>query len=358
MPPKLSANLDLLRTVAVLLVLAQHLLRRFQTGNDFPPIGTFGVLIFFVHTCLVLMYSMERSGLDGSSLFPNFYLRRAFRIYPLSMLAVLTAVALHLDSGIHGVPGLSHSGPVGLGRVLSNLFLVQNLVKPGSIINVLWSLPFEVQMYVFLPFLFLWIRKKRGAVWRLSLLWLFSLVVAVIQIKLAAITGPASLAKRLSLLRMIPNFLPGVMAFVLPHTPRIKSFLWPIFIFVLVGVYMALPAEAMGWALCLILGLGIPWFGEIQTNWLRKASNRIATYSYGIYLSHQFCIWYVDDPLGAFSWWVKIPVLTLLLVGAPILLYHFIEKPLIRVGADLAARCSARTLAKVDLATSDRVTRT
>jgi peptidoglycan/LPS O-acetylase OafA/YrhL len=358
LPPKLSANLDLLRTVAVLLVLAQHLLRRFQTGNDFPPIGTFGVLIFFVHTCLVLMYSMERSGLDGSSLFPNFYLRRAFRIYPLSMLAVLTAVALHLDSGIHGVPGLSHSGPVGLGRVLSNLFLVQNLVKPGSIINVLWSLPFEVQMYVFLPFLFLWIRKKRGAVWRLSLLWLFSLVVAVIQIKLAAITGPASLAKRLSLLRMIPNFLPGVMAFVLPHTPRIKSFLWPIFIFVLVGIYMALPAEAMGWALCLILGLGIPWFGEIQTNWLRKASNRIATYSYGIYLSHQFCIWYVDDPLGAFSWWVKIPVLTLLLVGAPILLYHFIEKPLIRVGADLAARCSARTLAKVDLATSDRVTRT
>jgi peptidoglycan/LPS O-acetylase OafA/YrhL len=338
LPPKLSANLDLLRTVAVLLVLAQHLLRRFQTGHNFPPIGTFGVLIFFVHTCLVLMYSMERSGLDGSSLFSNFYLRRVFRIYPLSMLAVLTAVALHLDSDIHGVPGLSRSGPVGLGRVLSNLFLVQNLVKPGSIINVLWSLPFEVQMYVFLPFLFLWIRKKRGAVWRLSLLWLLSLFIAVIEIKVAAITGPASLAKRLSLLRRIPNFLPGVMAFVLPHTPKLKSFLWPIFIFILLGFYVAFPVEAMGWALCLILGLGIPWFGEIQTTSLRMVCNRIATYSYGLYLSHQFCIWYVDDPLVAFSWWVKIPVLTLLLVGVPILLYHFIEKPLIRVGAGLAAK--------------------
>jgi peptidoglycan/LPS O-acetylase OafA/YrhL len=180
----------------------------------------------------------------------------------------------------------------------------------------------------------------------------------VIQLKLAAITGPASLAKRLSLLQVIPNFLPGVIAFVLPHSPKIKSFLWPIFIFILVGTYAAIPAEAMGWALCLILGFGIPCFGEIQTNSLRVVSNRIATYSYGIYLSHQFCIWYVDDPLGAFSWRIKIPVLTLLLVGSPILLYHFIEKPLIRVGADLAAKCSARTLAKSDVTVRDRVTRT
>lgn len=258
MPPKLSPNLDLLRTIAVLLVLAQHLLRRFQTGSDVAPIGTFGVLIFFVHTSLVLMYSMERSGLDGSSLFSNFYLRRAFRIYPLSMLAVLTAVALRLDSGIHGVPGLTRSGPVSLGRILSNLFLVQNLMKPGSIINVLWSLPFEVQMYVFLPFLFLWIRKKHAAIRNLSLLWLFSLFVAVIQIKLAAITGPASLAKKLSLLRMIPNFLPGVVAFVLPHTPKIKSSLWPIF-------YLYL-----GWDLCCASSRA-NGLGAVSDSWIRNS---------------------------------------------------------------------------------------
>jgi len=56
--------------------------------------GLFGVLIFFVHTCLVLMYSMERSGLNGSSLHKDFYIRRVFRIYPLSILAVGVAVAL------------------------------------------------------------------------------------------------------------------------------------------------------------------------------------------------------------------------------------------------------------------------
>jgi peptidoglycan/LPS O-acetylase OafA/YrhL len=340
--PKLSANLDLLRAIAVLLVLAQHLLRRFQFGARIPPMGTFGVLIFFVHTCLVLMYSMQRSGLDGRSLAGNFYLRRIFRIYPLSMLAVLTAVALHLDSGVHGVPGLSRAAPVSVGRIFSNLLLVQNVVKPGSIINVLWSLPYEVQMYIFLPFLFLWIRKKRGALAAMCVLWVVSLVPAVLQMKLAPLTGPSSLLRRMALLQMVPNFLPGIIAFVLPHMPKIKSYLWPVFIFLLVGTYLVYPVDAMGWALCLALGLAIPFFGEIQTPWLRWISNRIATYSYGVYLSHQFCIWLVDDPLSSYAWWGKLAVLTVLLIAVPIVLYHAIEKPMIRVGAELAEKWSAR----------------
>src|SRR5262249_15824707 len=121
-----SFNLDLLRTVAVILVLAQHLLNRFyfaKLGLASPPIVTFGVLIFFVHTCLVLMYSMERSGLESFPLASNFYTRRIFRIYPLSILAVLTAVALHLDSDRNGVPGLSHVANIEWGRIVSNLLL-------------------------------------------------------------------------------------------------------------------------------------------------------------------------------------------------------------------------------------------
>lgn len=349
MRTKLSANLDFLRAVAVLLVLAQHLLRRFEVGARIPAIGTFGVFIFFVHTCLVLMYSMERSGLDGKALFGNFYIRRIFRIYPLSMLAVLTAVILRLDSGLGGLPGLSRAGFVGLGRIWSNLLLVQNLVKPGSIINVLWSLPYEVQMYVFLPFLFLWIRKKCDAVWPLCILWLLSIVSAVIQMKLAPLTGPSSMVRRMTLLQMVPNFLPGVIAFVLPHTPKMKSFLWPVLILMLAGIYVAWPVTSTGWILCLLLGLAIPRFHEIQTGWLRLVSNRIAVYSYGVYLSHQFCIWFVDDPLSSLAVWVKIPVLTLLLIGVPIVLYHSIEQPMMRVGAALAEKWSSRMLPVLSL---------
>jgi peptidoglycan/LPS O-acetylase OafA/YrhL len=344
LPAKLSANLDFLRALAVLLVLAQHILNRFQVGPmmgiQIPPIGTFGVLLFFVHTCLVLMYSMERSHLEGAALAGNFYVRRLFRIYPLSMLAVLTAVALHLDA-VQGIPGLSHAAPVSMGRIFSNVFLVQNLMRPGSIINVLWSLPYEVQMYVFLPFLFLWIRDKRNAVWRLSLLWVISVVLAIARTQIAARGAPVGLMSRLSLLEFVPNFLPGIIAFALLHRPRMKSYLWPAFILLLVATYSILPTSGIGWTLCLLLGVGIPFFGEIQTRWLRAISHRIATYSYGIYLSHQFCIWFVADPMASSPLWSRILVLTGMLIAIPIVLYHTIEKPMIKVGADLAERWSA-----------------
>lgn len=346
MQTKPSANLDFLRALAVLLVLAQHLLYRggveAKLGFAIPPIGTFGVLLFFVHTCLVLMYSMERSHLEGRPLVGNFYLRRLFRIYPLSIVAVLTAVALHLDSGVHGVPGLSRAAPVPMGRIVSNLLLVQNVARPGSIINVLWSLPFEVQMYIFLPFLFMWVRGKRKAVWPLCGLWIAGVLLALGRTRLVAAIGPNNLAGRMSLIEFVPNFLPGIIAFTLVHVPKIKSYLWPPFILLLAGIYAIAPGDRMGWVLCLLLGLAIPFFGEIRTAWLRTISYRIATYSYGIYLSHQFCIWLVFDELRWLPMWSRIVMLGGLLIWVPILLYHGIEKPMIKVGAELAERWRPR----------------
>lgn len=57
-------NLDLLRSMAVSFVLidhtswalGHHTFGRFDTGN----LGVFGVYLFFIHTSLVLMWSLER----------------------------------------------------------------------------------------------------------------------------------------------------------------------------------------------------------------------------------------------------------------------------------------------------------
>ena len=86
----------------------------------------------------------------------------------------------------------------------------------------------------------------------------------------------------------------------------------------------------------------IPQFREIQSPWLRWTANRIATYSYGIYLSHQFAIWTAFGVLASQSLAIKIAVLIAMLVALPVLLYHAIEKPMIGVGVRLAARLSAR----------------
>ena len=282
------------------------------------------------------MHSMQRSGMSGGHLLRNFYVRRFFRIYPLSILAVLAALALSLDSDINGIAGLSQGAWPGKLSLISNLLLVQNLTQVKSIVNVLWSLPYEVQMYFLLPFLFMWIRGRR-MFWPLIMLWLGSLVAATIQPHIPALG-------RLSILLFIPNFLAGLIAFTLPRSARIRAFLWPVFVIGLVVAFTLKPERGTGWVLCLALGILIPYFAELTTPWVRAVSQRIATYSYGIYLSHQFSIWIAFGLLGSLSLWLRIPVLIGLLVLLPVLVYHGIEKPMIRAGIRLAAdRTRTRT---------------
>jgi len=328
MPEGVSANLDVLRAIAVLLVLAQHLCQRMHVEHigwaTTTSLGLFGVLLFFVHTSLVLMYSMERSRLSGTLLLKDFYIRRVFRIYPLSILAVAVAVALHLESDINGTAGLSYGPLPGKMAILSQVFLVQNLVHVKSIVNVLWSLPFEVQMYFFLPFLFVWVQRKR-AFWLLLTLWTVSLLAAWVQPRVRALDHAP-------LLRFVPCFLPGIIAFAMPGNRKLSSSLWPLFILGLAAAFTINPVLPMGWALCLFLGLLIPFFLETQNQSIRIISNRIATYSYGIYVSHQFCIWFALGVLAARPLWLRLGVLSASLVVLPILLYHGIEKPMIQLG--------------------------
>jgi peptidoglycan/LPS O-acetylase OafA/YrhL len=113
----LIPNLDLLRACAVLFVLADHTL--FSLGvrriwaSDMEWLGRLGVLFFFVHTCCVLMSSLERH--KGQGLVWRFFVRRAFRIYPLSIVAVLLAM----------IP--PHAPALRAAQWLSNLALVQDL---------------------------------------------------------------------------------------------------------------------------------------------------------------------------------------------------------------------------------------
>jgi peptidoglycan/LPS O-acetylase OafA/YrhL len=79
------------RSVAVLAVLVTHVLQvtagckfdgHLAYGIETYSLGTAGVLLFFVHTALVLMQSLERTGTtrSGWPLIRFFYIRRAFRI--------------------------------------------------------------------------------------------------------------------------------------------------------------------------------------------------------------------------------------------------------------------------------------
>lgn len=118
-----TPNLDLLRSIAVLLVVVEHILlaMRFEWNQRFniPWMGVVGVFIFFVYTSLVLMWSLERK--------PNildFYIRRIFRIYPLAIAAILTVVAFRHPT-MHDIYGGTYFAMPTMRNLLSNLLLVQ-----------------------------------------------------------------------------------------------------------------------------------------------------------------------------------------------------------------------------------------
>jgi peptidoglycan/LPS O-acetylase OafA/YrhL len=91
-------NLDFVRSIAVISVVVEHTLLALgvQQIGVFPVqyIGVLGVLVFFVLTSLVLMWSLERrpSATD-------FFIRRFFRIYPLSLTAMAVVLLLHAPTG-------------------------------------------------------------------------------------------------------------------------------------------------------------------------------------------------------------------------------------------------------------------
>lgn len=324
---KESHNLDFLRTAAVLSVFVAHL-RHFvtgQTGMFEWHLGQLGVLMFFVHTSLVLMMSLERMGSPDARIFSSFYIRRLFRIYPLSIAGVLVVYFTHyrpeLNVELHQWTAK---------ELVANLTLTQNLFYIDDMLQVLWSLPLEVQMYVFLPFLFLLARATKPRT--LLLVWAGCVLLGIAQIHL---TG------RLNMIGYAPCFVSGVIAWrlITPGRPQLPGWLWPIALVAVGCTWFSATTEQnmyFRWAFCLLLGLAIPFFSEIPFHWLRTVCKTIAKYSYGIYLTHQFtmAISFVMLKNPAAQWSAFLGLAILL----PFIAYHLIEEPGIRLGRSIAAR--------------------
>src|SRR5579862_8819920 len=238
-----SSNLDFLRTCAVLLVVAFHLMLFFQYAQkgtfNLHDLGHLGVLLFFVHTSLVLMFSLERQiNRNPNAFFGSFYARRCFRIYPLSLLVVLAVDKLklpvgHLRDGIFSAVHLNHE------QILSNLLLVQNISHTDSIIAPLWSLPYEMQMYVLLPFLFLLARKNQKWFF-IGALWVASTALGYL---------PHVLHRTPDFVIYVPCFMAGILAYKLTEsqTSNWPFFLWPVVLAATSIFYLQRPTVGRSW---------------------------------------------------------------------------------------------------------------
>lgn len=290
---------------------------------DLQWLGVTGVFMFFVHTSLVLMWSLDRD-----SRFFSFYIRRFFRIYPLAVTAIIVLVLFRIPTA-HNPQGDTFFTAPSARNLISNLLLIQNRTGEKPILGVMWTLPIEVDMYLFLPFLFLLVRRK-NALYAVLLIW-----IAVTQFNLRFISPKDS-----GFMDEIPCFLAGVIAFGLfsKLRARIPAALFPVLIAGSVILFLSHSSWRNGWLLSLVLGAALPLFRQIQAKWLIHTSHHIAKYSYGVYLAHPFCITFGLYFLHDYNIVIRIAGIFLLLAAVVVPAYHFLEKPMIDFGVHLTSR--------------------
>ncbi len=163
-----------LRGLAALSVVVAHLIGVFwlmqgflelttvapAQGGPIPPVvaivniewfeaGPFGVGLFFLISGLVVPFSLERHSV------PSFVAARLLRIYPTYWAGLaLQLLVLLAASHIWG-----RSLPYDWRTILSNAFLVHDLVGRPSIDLVNWTLTIELRFYVLVALLAPWLRR-------------------------------------------------------------------------------------------------------------------------------------------------------------------------------------------------------
>ena len=334
----ISANLDILRTIAVLCVFGSHLFP-IVGFRQIEVLGEFGVVMFFVHTSVVLMQSLQRMdgvAADDRRLAIAFWIRRVFRIYPLAILFVLLVTIFRIPYS----PGFAYRW-IGVKSVLANLALVQNLTGSKNVLAPMWTLPLEVQMYAILPFAYLFLSpnfSRPDRRYRSVVLWLASIPLAILLPRVNY---------RLYIASYAPCFMAGVLAFdLLRHrragAKRLPAWLWPTGILIAVILFNPLTSPGHHYYRSWILTLGVALLyanvEEAADSPFQKIFHWIAEHSYGIYLSHIVVIWFVFDAMAGSPVWARGSVLVSASIAIPALLYRYIERPLILAGGHISQR--------------------
>lgn len=326
-----SPNLDLLRSVAVLCVLLWHAaISRQTTASD--TLGRAGVILFFVHTSYVLLNSLDRLHRDGrghSNM--RFLLQRVFRIYPLYLAAIVLTFCL-------GVPlidtfGMHSDYPAqwfGIRWFVANLLLLQNLILPlPSVSAPMWSLPYEIQMYLALPAVY-YIACRKDAVSALALV--------------AFLSGLSSVVFSLPVTFFVPCFFGGAYAFVISRRvrPTISCFWLPALLAVGIAAITASGGHALTqWGVATVVGFILPYLREMRSSALASCCEKIATYSYGIYLWHWPLLWLFSRKLVGLPAGIAYPAWLVATALLSIASYHLLEAPMIRFGRN---RCTITAL--------------
>ncbi|RCG29998.1 acyltransferase [Sphaerisporangium album] len=153
--------LDALRGLAALVVVFEHSLDALLpeirgTVSPWFDFGQYGVLLFFLISGYVVPVSLERRGSVR-----GFWITRFFRIYPLWAVAAVIGTAFAV-AGVYSVlPGQTADRP--WTSLLAHLTMLQDLLQVPSVVNVFWTLSYEMAFYLLVTALFVFGGRRAGA---------------------------------------------------------------------------------------------------------------------------------------------------------------------------------------------------
>jgi peptidoglycan/LPS O-acetylase OafA/YrhL len=290
-----NESLDVLRCIAVLLVLGHH----FPYYHLWSRLGWIGVDLFFVLSGFLisgLLFSEYEK--TGSINFKRFLIRRGLKIYPSFYLLVAMAAVLSY---------VTHWESLRTQAVVSALF-VQNYYR-GTLYTMLahtWSLAVEEHFYLLLPPLLMLLVAIRGKREPFRAIPGLFAVLAASSLALRWLALPASnaaLAAHMSHMRMDSLFAGVTLRYFYHFRPALFHKLTGhyalalTFLFCLPAAILDLNNHAMeSFGLTgLLLGFSflVAWsvVRTPQTLAFRALSNvaaRVGFYSYSIYLWHEF----------------------------------------------------------------------
>lgn len=349
--------LDGLRAVAILLVLATHVLQHLPAiaTKLTQPIwlhpldnGWIGVDLFFVLSGFLIGGALLRSISGGGFSFRRFYLRRFFRILPAYFAVVVVLCLIRLVW-----PACGRIPPFSPGQLVPNLLLLTDYWQaPIGIPS--WSLSIEEHFYLLVPLLLVAARKFTPAArGRLLLSFVFlallARVLAYLLWDLGHVTSGDDILRQIyyPFHTRMDALAMGVLVAAMhqetgegvPHSFRAIAgslgLLLVAYVYVCAGFYGRWVGVTLQYTL-LAIGFGAVVWSVLPTQPLTllarvlsaKGWVPIARLSYSIYLTHLVVFQFVDDPSR--TMWLSLLVMVASSLGVALVLYLLIEAPLHR----------------------------
>ena len=331
--------LDCIRAIAILAVFFYHVTTRYPIDSLDPlarlasKYGFLGVDIFFPLSGFLITRFLLQS--TSPHLVQVFFLRRAFRILPLYMLAVVFYVLAAL---------VTHRDPEILGRIWINiLFLTGWFIYadgvPSVPFTITWSLSVEEFGYILLG-LMAWISRARlGA-------FVIFLCIAPLALRFALVTQGAENLYYFPLTRLDSIGIGGVTALLVLRGQR---YLVPGLAAALIVVLGLMQLDRMLFKTLLFtaIALGTATTIALAETRLKALSGRllrfVADIGFFSYFNYLFQFFVIEAVLristrvfGDLPWfWPTALVALVVTQGLALLSYRIFEAPLMRLGRRL-----------------------